>query len=151
MTNPATPLDNQASISALVSLIRFNAQAIAANSDNIAATNAGIRELKVASVQDFIQLRGYDGCSDRDIAAVIGIKRVSIRYRFLPKGDLGQSVTMCDLEQLAQRLVSIMVSTASARTRLGAMRLCFETCLWSVTCCACAGCLLEMWKLCRKW
>lgn len=52
MTQPATPLNNRDSINALVSLIRSNAQAIASNSDNIAATreainttNAGIHEL----------------------------------------------------------------------------------------------------------
>jgi len=42
--------------------------------------------------QDYIQTRGYNGFSYKDIAAKLGIKTSSIHYHFAKKSDLGCAV-----------------------------------------------------------
>ncbi len=58
-----------------------------------AKDSAHSRSEEILSVaQNFIQTRGYNGFSYRDLAAEIGIKSASIHYHFPSKGELGQAV-----------------------------------------------------------
>lgn len=68
--------------------------------------------------QDFIQTRGYNGFSYRDIAAAIGIKSASIHYHFPTKGDLGRSVAARYCDRFGQALRVLAESEPSARARL---------------------------------
>lgn len=68
--------------------------------------------------QDFIQTRGYNGFSYRDIAATIGIKSASIHYHFPTKGDLGRAVTARYSDRFAQALQGLVETTGSARDLL---------------------------------
>lgn len=79
--------------------------------------------------QDFIQSRGYNGFSYRDIATAIGIKSASIHYHFPTKGELGRAVTARYNKQFAEKLQSIMTATKSARQRLESYATLFQNTL----------------------
>ncbi|MEL6776531.1 MAG: TetR/AcrR family transcriptional regulator [Cyanobacteria bacterium J06597_16] len=68
--------------------------------------------------QDFIQTRGYNGFSYRDIAAAIGIKSASIHYHYPTKGDLGRSVAARYCDQFGYALQAIAASQETAKARL---------------------------------
>ncbi|MEL7351192.1 MAG: TetR/AcrR family transcriptional regulator [Cyanobacteria bacterium P01_A01_bin.116] len=68
--------------------------------------------------QDFIQTRGYNGFSYRDIAAAIGIKSASIHYHYPTKGDLGRSVAARYCDQFGYALQTIAASQKTAKARL---------------------------------
>ncbi|MEM6598138.1 MAG: TetR/AcrR family transcriptional regulator [Cyanobacteria bacterium P01_C01_bin.69] len=77
------------------------------------------RSEEILSVaQNFIQSRGYNGFSYRDIAAEIGIKSASIHYHFPTKGDLGKAVTARYTEQFGKQLQRIEASADTAHERL---------------------------------
>ena len=68
--------------------------------------------------QDFIQTKGYNGFSYRDIAAAIGIKSASIHYHFPTKGDLGRAVTARYSDRFSRALQSLEATAESAHARL---------------------------------
>lgn len=70
--------------------------------------------------QDFIQTRGYNGFSYRDVAAAIGIKSASIHYHFPTKGDLGRAVAARYCDRFNQALESISTDMTTAREQLTA-------------------------------
>lgn len=93
--------------------------------------------------QDFIQTRGYNGFSYRDIAAAIGIKSASIHYHFPTKGDLGRSVTARYCDRFGQALQGILDNETTARTQLEAYAALFRDTLVErnrlCMCCILAG------------
>ena len=93
--------------------------------------------------QDFIQTRGYNGFSYRDIAAAIGIKSASIHYHFPTKGDLGRSVTARYCDRFGQALQGILESEKTTRSQLEAYAALFRDTLVErnrlCMCCILAG------------
>ena len=86
-----------------------------------AAKSSLPRSEEILSVaQDFIQTRGYNGFSYRDIAAAIGIKSASIHYHFPTKGELGRSVAARYCDRFDQALQSIREDAATAGEQLEA-------------------------------
>lgn len=79
------------------------------------------RSEEILSVaQDFIQTRGYNGFSYRDIAATIGIKSASIHYHFPTKGELGRAVAARYCDHFDQALQAIRADQQTARKQLEA-------------------------------
>lgn len=79
---------------------------------SVAKESTRSRQEEILSVaQDFIQTRGYNGFSYRDLATAIGIKSASIHYHFPTKGDLGQAVAIRYRRLFAQALDSLAEST----------------------------------------
>ena len=79
------------------------------------------RSEEILSVaQDFIQTRGYNGFSYRDIAATIGIKSASIHYHFPTKGELGRAVAARYCDRFDQALQIIHADQQTARKQLEA-------------------------------
>lgn len=79
------------------------------------------RSEEILSVaQDFIQTRGYNGFSYRDIAATIGIKSASIHYHFPTKGELGRAVAARYCDRFDQALTTIRADQQTARKQLEA-------------------------------
>ncbi|MEL6937662.1 MAG: TetR/AcrR family transcriptional regulator [Cyanobacteria bacterium J06598_1] len=86
---------------------------------SVAEKSSASRSEEILTVaQNFIQARGYNGFSYRDIAAAIGIKSASIHYHFPTKGELGRSVTARYTEQFGKQLQRIEASTNTAHERL---------------------------------
>ncbi|MEL6553262.1 MAG: TetR/AcrR family transcriptional regulator [Cyanobacteria bacterium J06621_11] len=86
---------------------------------SVAANSPVSRSEEILTVaQNFIQSRGYNGFSYRDIAAEIGVKSASVHYHFPTKGDLGQAVTARYTKQFGQQLQQIEDSKETARDRL---------------------------------
>lgn len=86
-----------------------------------AAKSSVSRSEEILSVaQNFIQTRGYNGFSYRDIAAAIGIKSASIHYHFPTKGELGRSVAARYCDRFDQALQSIREDAATAGEQLEA-------------------------------
>ena len=108
------------------------------------AESAVSRSEEILTVaQDFIQTRGYNGFSYRDIAAAIGIKSASIHYHFPTKGDLGRSVTARYCDSFGQALQGILESEKTTRTQLEAYAALFRDTLVErnrlCMCCILAG------------
>lgn len=99
------------------------------NMSGVANSSASRSEEILAVAQDFIQSRGYNGFSYRDIAAAIGIKSASIHYHFPTKGDLGRAVTARYTEKFSEQLQLIMGATDGARSRLEGYAALFRTTL----------------------
>jgi TetR/AcrR family transcriptional repressor of nem operon len=55
-------------------------------------TTESTQQLILATALSFVQAKGYNGFSYRDIAEKIGIKTASIHYYFPKKSDLGKSL-----------------------------------------------------------
>ncbi|MEO1620706.1 MAG: TetR/AcrR family transcriptional regulator [Cyanobacteria bacterium J06632_3] len=70
------------------------------------------------SAQSFIQTRGYNGFSYRDIATAVGIKSASIHYHFPAKSDLGQAVAARYCDHFSLLLRKITQGSTSAKLML---------------------------------
>ncbi len=68
--------------------------------------------------QEFIQTRGYNAFSYRDLADATGITTASIHYHFRTKSDLGQAVVVRYRERLIARLVQIDSTVPSCVNRI---------------------------------
>jgi TetR/AcrR family transcriptional repressor of nem operon len=87
--------------------------------------------------ESFIQSRGYNAFSYKDISAQVGVKTSSIHYYFPTKADLGKAVvkrhieSLCDdLEQLINKNLSckkkleIFIDSIFAKTYLAERKMC---------------------------
>ena len=94
-----------------------------------ANSSASRSEEILAIAQNFIQSRGYNGFSYRDIAAEIGVKSASVHYHFPTKGDLGKAVTARYTAQFGQQLTLIEAAEEKACDRLKAYATLFQNTL----------------------
>ena len=68
--------------------------------------------------QEFIQTRGYNAFSYRDLADATGITTASIHYHFRTKSDLGQAVVVRHRERLIAHLAEVDSTVPSCATRI---------------------------------
>lgn len=74
-------------------------------------TNTDMQERILQCAENFIQTKGYNAFSYRDIANIVGIKTSSIHYYYPNKADLGQAVVKKHLANLYSDLETISHAT----------------------------------------
>ena len=67
------------------------------------AATSKVDEILDAS-ETFVQARGYNGFSFRDVAAAVGVKSSSVHYHFPTKADLGATLARRYREQFLEKL-----------------------------------------------
>jgi TetR/AcrR family transcriptional repressor of nem operon len=76
-------------------------------------------ETKILDIaQDFVQQRGFNAFSYRDLAEEVGIRTSSIHYYFPTKVDLGRTLIRRYTEQFKQRLSKIDASCEEPQQKL---------------------------------
>lgn len=68
--------------------------------------------------QHYIQTRGYNGFSFRDLAGDVGIKSASVHYHFPTKGDLGRVIAARYIDQFDAALAAIDAEEGDPRVKL---------------------------------
>lgn len=66
----------------------------------------------------FVQKRGYNGFSFRDVAAAVGIKSASVHHHFPTKGDLATAVAARYADVFAKRLDGLNAAGRNGRWTL---------------------------------
>lgn len=81
-------------------------------------TAESTQQLILATALSFVQAKGYNGFSYRDIAEKIGIKTASIHYYFPKKSDLGKSLMADYRIRFNSALQNIDQDTGNAAKKL---------------------------------
>ena len=82
----------------------------------MSATDTATKLLDAA--QHFVQTRGFNAFSYKDLAAAVGIRTASIHYHFPTKGDLGAALMQRYTDELAGVLTKIDGSSRTAKAKL---------------------------------
>ena len=70
------------------------------------------------AAEAFVQARGYNGFSFRDVATAVGVKSSSVHYHFPTKADLGATLARRYRERFLEKLGRAAASDTDARAAI---------------------------------